>query len=205
MTRAKGSRNRDYELRKLELAQKLRARLAGAERPSYAELAAAACVTVPTLKHYFGDRDAVIRDVLAVHAPFGREHLERLAKPKGRFAQSVQAAADYIAEGLANTVVAELHAIGLSEGIGNDHVGPAYITEILEPAILALEALFQHHIQAGDMVKADTRVAALALISPLIVAHLHQKALGGNRSRPLDLKKYLKAHVAGFVRAYQAK
>jgi AcrR family transcriptional regulator len=207
MTRPKGTRNRGYQERRLELVGLLRARLAraGGGPPNLGELAAAAGVSVPTLRHYFGDRDGLVRAVLEDHAPLGEPHLARLRTPSGPFAQSITDAAAYIATGLAVPVVAELHAVGLGEGLGHGTVGPAYVSSILEPLVAAVETRLAAHAAAGEMRDADRRTAALGLIAPLVLAHLHQRPLGGAGVRPLDLEAHRAEHVAAFVRAYRTE
>jgi hypothetical protein len=48
----------------------------------------------------------------------------------------------------------------------------------------------------------DTRHAALALLSPVILALLHQAELGGAKDHPLDVDRFLSDHAAAFARAY---
>ena len=188
----------------MTLAERLRARLAdgASPRPSFRELAAAAGVSVATLRHYFGDRDQLVREMMAVHAPGAAPHLAFLREPAQTLEASVAAAAGYIALGLRHKVVADLHAVGLSEGLGRPAIGATYLTEILEPMIEAVEARLFAHIARGEMRSGDPRMAALGLISPILVAHLHQRALGGCDTRPLDLDAFLEAHAQAFVRAY---
>ncbi|WP_167858764.1 TetR/AcrR family transcriptional regulator [Methylobacterium nonmethylotrophicum] len=205
MTRPRGARNRAYEEQRLALAGRLRERLGNAQgaQPSLGELAKAAGVSVATLRHYFGDRDGIVSAVLALHAAQGAEHLEVLRRPSGDFATSVRDAADYITLGLAQPAVAELHVLGLAEGLGHPRTGPAYLAEILEPVLQAVEERFQSHIAAGDMRPVDPRAAALSLVAPLLLARLHQGWLGGCSLRPLDTDPALAQHVEAFVRAYR--
>lgn len=206
MARSKGSRNAGFEAQRRALAERLRARLAdgASPRPSFRELAAAAGVGVATLRHYFGDRDQLLRDVMAVHAPAAAPHLAFLRQPSASFAESIAAASAYIALGLRQKVVAELHAVGLSEGLGRPQIGAAYLREILEPLVEAVEARLSAHMARGEMRPADARAAALGLVSPVVLAHLHQLALGGCDTRPLDLEAFVRTHSEAFVRAYGA-
>jgi AcrR family transcriptional regulator len=189
------------------LAERLRVRLAdgAAPRPSFRELAAAAGVGVSTLRHYFGDREQLVRDVLEIHGPGAARHLAFLREPQAPFGASILAACAYVAVGLRQPVVAELHTLGLAEGLGRPAMGATYLTAILEPMIEALEARLAAHVARGDMRPTDARAAALSLISPVVLAHLHQAALGGSQTRPLRLDEFLQDHCAGFVRAYEAR
>lgn len=204
MARTQGARDKDYDDRRLALAAALRMRLAdrSGPPPSYAELAKAAGVSLATLRHYFGSRDEAVATVLRLHGALGEPHLAVLRAPLPDFAASITAAAAQIAEGLSEPLVAQLHAVGLSEGLAHGSIGPAYLTDILEPTIEALEARLNGHVEAGQMRRADLRAAALMLISPLVLARLHQGWLGGSATRPLSELDHRAALVDAFVRAY---
>ena len=66
MSRTSGSRNRDYDTKRQELLKRIGVRLTDLSqgRPSFRELAAAAGISVPTLRHYFKDRDGVLEAFL---------------------------------------------------------------------------------------------------------------------------------------------
>jgi AcrR family transcriptional regulator len=206
MARPQGARDRDYDARRLALAAALRVRLAerSGPPPSYAELAKAAGVSLATLRHYFGTRDEAVATVLRLHGMLGEPHLAILRAPLADFAASIAAAASQIAQGLAEPLVAQLHAVGLAEGLSHAAIGPAYLIDVLEPTIEALEARLRGHVDAGQMRPTDLRAAALMLISPLILARLHQGWLGGAVTRPLSEPDHRAALVEAFVRAHAA-
>jgi hypothetical protein len=54
------------------------------------------------------------------------------------------------------------------------------------------------------MVKGDMRVAALALVAPIVLGALHQSKLGGSETRPLDIDAFANQHADAFIRAWQA-
>ena len=83
-------------------------------------------------------------------------------------------------------------------------LGPAYINEILEPTLKAVEARLARHRAEGELRSCDLRHAALALIAPPLLALLHQGELFGSLCRPLDINAFLKDHLDGFLRAYSA-
>jgi len=205
MTRPRGSRNAGFEARRAELLGRLHARLGdrGGGPASLRDLAAAAGVTIPTLRHYFGRRDDVVAAVLAASAEEGRPYVEAASRPSGPFARSIRDLLAFAAEGhRAGTGV--LHAIGLAEGLKHERLGPRYVTAILEPSLQAVEARLRAHMEAGEMREADPRHAAIALLAPAILAQLHQDELGGAACRPLDLDAFLDDHAAAFVRAHAA-
>jgi hypothetical protein len=75
---------------------------------------------------------------------------------------------------------------------------------VLEPTLQALEHRLKNYVAQGVVVDCDTRHAALMLLSPLLLALLHQHDLGGTRCRPLAIPALIDEHVRVFVRAYRA-
>jgi AcrR family transcriptional regulator len=203
VSRTRGARNADHSERRAALIVRLRARLANRAvgQASLRELAASAGVSVPTLTHYFGTREDIVAAVMADSRKEGQVHLDAAAMPKGGFAASVRQLLSYAAAGhLAG--VSQLHVIGLTEGIGHERLGSSYVEAILEPTLQAVEARLAAHIATGEMRDVDTRHAALALLSPLLLAQLHQGELNGSSCRPLALGRFIADHAEGFVRAY---
>ncbi len=209
MGRVAGARNAQFEDRRNALIAKARDRLAlqAAEPPSFREIALACGVSVATLRHYFGTREGLIKLIFAQSLSTGRRHLSNT-----RVAAS-PAAADFesgmveflqrVVVGWTQGQVGALHRIGLSEGLHNPATALAYLTDILEPTLQALEVRFKADIERSVMVEADTRHAALMLLSPLILALLHQHDLGGTRCRPLPIPALIAEHVKVFARAYR--
>ncbi|MDP3505037.1 MAG: TetR/AcrR family transcriptional regulator C-terminal domain-containing protein [Myxococcales bacterium] len=111
----------------------------------------------------------------------------------------------YILSGLTDSGLAELHVLGLRSGLKHPALGPAYLTEVLEPSLVALETRLQRHAARGELRGENTRVAALQLVSPVLLAVLHQRELGGTTCRPLDLPAFLEPHVDAFLRAWSAR
>ncbi|NJO12111.1 MAG: hypothetical protein HC872_00060 [Gammaproteobacteria bacterium] len=99
--------------------------------------------------------------------------------------------------------VGAVHAVGLTEGLKSDKAGLSYLLDVLEPTLQALEARLQVHIDRGEMRAADTRHAALWLLSPVLLALLHQHELGGTRCRPLDVEALLQEHALVFASVYR--
>jgi len=175
---------------------------AGAQA-SFRELAAAAKVSVPTLRHYFPTREglleALLGEAMRSALPFLHEIASGPLHPT--LEESVAWFLGFQAEGLARGVEA-IHALSLSQGLNEPTVGTAYVRYVLEPSLQALEARLARHIARGDMRSADLRCAALMLVGPTLLARLHQGPLGGARCRALD-ERQLRAEVtSAFVRGF---
>ena len=92
--------------------------------------------------------------------------------------------------------------MGLIESLSAPDVGPTFLDTMLDPFVVALAERLQTHIARREMRDVDTRLAAMAIISPILVAALHQKHLGGEACRPLDPDAHARQIARMFVAAY---
>jgi AcrR family transcriptional regulator len=203
MARPKGTPSALHEERRAALLAAIRERLVQQNQPpaSLRELAAAAGVTVPTLRHYFGKRDDLVAALLADLGRQGEAHVARVAVADLPFRESIADYVAYVRLGF-RFGLSEIHTLGLREGLRQDRLGPAYLNAILEPTIQSLETKLNMHQAKGDMRPCDVRVAALQLLSPLVLAFLHQNELCGDRVRPLDIDSFCTDHIDNFVRGF---
>ncbi len=203
--RPKGSKNQDHAAKRSQILAKLWPRLttAGAMHASLRDLASAAGIGLATLKHYFGKREDVIAAALAYQQEEGAEPLKILATPSGPFAQSVRDALEHVQAGFDHGDVGGILAVGFVEGLRHPTLGPAFVACGLEPMIQAATARLQVHQKRGEMRgDVDARVGAIALVSPLILALMHQQELDGAKDYPLAVDSLIEQHAATFVRAY---
>jgi AcrR family transcriptional regulator len=172
---------------------------------SFNGLAAEVGASVPTLKHYFGDYEGVVVAALDQARADGEVHLAAQRDPGPlRLAESVAAYCAAVEAGWALGVGA-LFTSGLSLGLGHAALGPATVDHLLEPTLRSLEARLMVHAGRGELrAGVDVRAAALALLAPLLLALLHQQALGGAQCRPLDLSAFGEAHRAGWLAGWGA-
>lgn len=210
MPRAKGVKNADYETKRRELLDRMLPRFAclDQERPSLRQLAAAADVTAPTLQHYFGDRTGVVGALLEEYRRRGEARLGRASQANGDFADSMRDFAHALVLGMQATSAVRLGdvmAASLCEGLGDPHVSPLALTYIIDPAVDALVTRLEQHAARGEMIQADLRAAALMLLSPLLLAVLHQDQMKGRDSRRIELHGLADEVSAAFVRAYGAR
>lgn len=205
MGRAKGSRNQNFDETRGELAGNLARALLDerGELASLAAMAAAVGVTVPTLKHYFGDHDGVVTAALAAAEVAGKPHLEALGHPgRRKLDSSMREVVESLLAGWPLGVGA-LFAAALAHGLVYERRGRATVNHVLEPTIQALEQRLGVHRERGELARTlDLRTLALTFLSPLLVALLHQRELGGESCRPLEISTFARAHVAGWLRAW---
>lgn len=210
MPRAKGVKNADYEVKRRELLDRMLPRFAclDRERPSLRQLAAAAEVTAPTLQHYFGDRTGVIAALLEEYRRRGEARLGQASQASGDFAASMRDFAQALVLGMQATAavrLGDLMAASLCEGLGDPQVSPLALTYVIDPAVDALVCRLEQHAARGEMIKADLRAAALMLLSPLLLAVLHQDQLKGRERRRIELRGLADEVASAFVRAYAAQ
>lgn len=209
MPRAKGVKNADYETKRRELLDRMLPRFArlDLERPSLRQLAAAAEVTAPTLQHYFGDRTGVVAALLEEYRRRGDARLAMVSRANGDFAGSIREFAHGFVFGMqARSAVrlGDVMAASLCEGLADPQVSPHALAYVVDPAVDALVARLQEHVDRGDMIATDLRAAALMLLSPLLVAVLHQDQMNGRQSRCIELAELAEQVSTAFVRAYDA-
>lgn len=209
MPRTKGVRNPDYESKRAELLDRMLPRFVrrDLERPSMRQLAAAANVTVPTLEHYFGRRIDVVTALLDEYRKRGEARLRMVASAEGDFESSMQAFAHGLVFGMqagGAVRLGDVIAVSLAEGLADPRLGAPALNSIIDPAIDALRERLDHHVANGEMIATNTRAAALMMISPLLMAVLHQDQLGGCNTNPLPLQWLAKEVSASFVRSYKA-
>ncbi|HET7217975.1 MAG TPA: TetR/AcrR family transcriptional regulator [Vicinamibacterales bacterium] len=206
MSRTSGSRNRNYDSKRLGLLKRLGPRLAdlSQSRPSFREMAGAAGVSVPTLRHYFADRDGVVQAYLAWQGNESARYRPLVSSSDEPFAQSIRRLLHGSSFGLKDMDRIRTHVVGLTEGLHNERVGPSYLQATLEPLLASVEQRLALHLARGEMRAVDLRHAAVSLVAPLLLAILHQRELGGTRVRSLEMERFIDDHADGFVRAYAA-
>jgi len=203
--RPKGARDADYAVKRSALLRKLSARLIQLDdtRPSLRQLAIAAGVTVPTLRHYFGDREDLVEAVLEEIAVHGERYLERGSEPYGELDQSIRAFLRTFAECLVDgPKLGDKIAIAFLEGFYSRRLGPMALNYVIEPPLQAMEKRLAAHQARGELGDVDLRCAALMLISPLVVACMHQQQMFGEEVRPLDFAPLIDSAASSFMKAY---
>jgi AcrR family transcriptional regulator len=210
LARTKGARNADYEAKRRELLGRLLPRFVDRAqgRPSFRQFAAAAGVTMPTLRHYFGDRADVVAAVLEEYRRLGDRRLELVSTAAADFETSIHDFARDLVRGMqapgGPVRLGDVFSASLSEGLADRAISLLALRYVVDPAVDALKRRLEAHVERGEMREGDLHAAALTLIAPILLAVLHQDQLGGACVRPVVLDD-LAANVAdAFVRAYRA-
>ncbi len=205
MARPKGSRNADHDAQRAALLDAVLPRLLSPEggHASLRELSQLAGVSLSTLQHYFATREALIDAALDRAQSLGRPYMAYGAAYDGGSAAATLAwFLRFVVAGWRTFGVGRIHAFGLRSGLDDATVGASYVSQILEPTLATAERQLERLDARGELVVPDRRVAALGLMAPLVLALLHQDALGGAAIRPLDVDGFIDAHVDAFVRAW---
>jgi len=209
MGRPQGTRNQDYENTRRGLAVKAReAVMKRGALASLNDLAREADVSIPTLKHYFGDRSGVVAAALRTLKVDAARYVDALADPGPLCLKAGLAkVAEELSAAWVHAGVGQVFTAGLAAGLFDAQAGPGYLDGVLEPTVLAIEARLRVHARRGEArLDADdelaVRTASLAFVSPLLVALIHQHGLSGNRCRPLPMERFLALHVDRFADAY---
>ncbi len=210
MARPKGARDADYQQKRAQLLERMIPTIMQRElaRPSLRQLAEAAGVTVSTLRHYFGSRAELVSGALELMRAEADGRLQTVSQPVGDFETSVR---DYV-QSLLRAIDAprrvplgDLFAVSLAEGLLDPRIGPSTLGFILDPTLDALAARLQAHLDRGEMRPCDVRAASLMLVSPLLLAILHQNHMGGSDCRPLNLNQTTDEICTAFVAAYSTQ
>jgi AcrR family transcriptional regulator len=205
MSRPSGVRNADYEQARTGLLDALTPALTapGGLGLSFRAMADAAGVGPATLRHYFTDREGVLEAVLQRWRAQGAPYLlEGASADRGDTAEASLAwFLGYLRLGWERGV-GRAHAFGLSAGMGDARLGPAYVSELLEPTLVSAEARLARLVAEGKLSPCDLRFAALELLSPVVLVLLHQGPLRGDQCRPLDVDRFLDEHLRRFLRAH---
>lgn len=204
MARKTGDRNRDFDKKREQILDALQGRLLSEDAPRITlhEMAAVAGCSLSSLRHHFGSRPNVYAALLVRYGGIGKRYHDKVREPVEQpLHESLAEFLRLLLIGLRHGVL-DIHTVGLAVGMRDQVVGPAYLNEILEPMLQAVEGRLAHHQQRGELRAANLRIAALSLVSPLLLAALHQHGLCGDTVRPLSLDDLAAELLQTFLRAY---
>lgn len=194
MPRPAGVRNRNFAEKRAALVNTLTdfALNSDLRRPSLRQFAIAADASEPTLRHYFSDRQGVVIAILECIGQRGAAIWTAIATPAADPATALTEYYRVSEAGMRHGGFIRAHGFGIIEGVADPAVGQAYLANVLEPALQAVEKRFAR-THGGPQTAADLRATALAVLSPMLVMCLHQDLLGGSEARQIDMGKTLTA------------
>jgi len=189
MARPQGVKNPDYEQKRAKLLKDLTDHALSSDltRASLRQFALAASVSEPTLRHYFSDRTGVVKAVMGEIARRAKPFIEIAAQPDASYEATLDGYAQMALAGLRHGGFARAHAFGLIEGLGDPEIGGAYLTELLEPSLRAIERRIAPFVDPHHEDPKRLQMAALCLLSPMLIAAIHQRQLGGGDVRKIDM------------------
>lgn len=169
--------------------------------PALAGIAEIAGVSVATLVHYFQSRQGVCAAVLRRFGETGRRfYLPKTREPAGPAPDSIRDVCSYVADAMAGPVHS-IHEFGFVEGLHDSTLAREYLVEVLDATLDAVAARIAEHARRGEFQVADPRLDAVQLVGPVVLAGLHQNALGGAALCTVDLHRL----AAESADAYLAK
>jgi AcrR family transcriptional regulator len=190
MPRPSGARNHDFEVKRAALLDTLTdfALNSGVQRPSLRQFAMAAKQSEPTLRHYFGDRQGLVIEIIKKIAANSEQVWALVRRPAKDVTSAVSEYIKLTEFSFREGMFARSHAFALVEGLADRVVGKVYLEFMLEPSLTA----FSDKLAAtpgGPSDPAQLRAATLAATGPLFVLALHQNLLNGRETLPMDTSK----------------
>lgn len=188
MARPAGARNQDFDEKRAALLDKLTefALNASLTRPSLRQFAIAAGQSEPTLRHYFGDRQGLVIDIIHNISKRSQPIWEAVSAPSSDPGTALSEYIDFAEKGMREGRFTRAHAFGLIEGFADEAVGKVYLAEMLEPSLAA----FSYKLRASGAKSHDEatlRAASLVATAPLLVFGVHQELLDGKSTMPFDI------------------
>lgn len=190
MPRPAGVRNHDFDEKRAALLNTLTdfALKAALDRPSLRQFAIAAHQSEPTLRHYFGDRQGLVIEIIGNLSERAKVTWDMAAMPASGPAAAVTDYLTFAEAGMKQGIFTRVHAFGLIEAFADDVVGKYYLKTMLEPSLKAFsDKLRKTPGAARD--EDELRAAALAATAPLFVLGVHQELLGGKNDIPINMSK----------------
>jgi AcrR family transcriptional regulator len=204
MPRPSGRRNLDFDAKRTALARRAReAMLKRGTGASLREIAEASETSLTNLRHYFGDRDGLFAAALEVASAEGNPWQELTMRLEGDDAGDVlRRYFELLVVGWRQFGVGRLFEMSIAEGLGSATRGPSTVNHVLEPTLGAVEVLLSRLVERGALPPLEPRAATLSLVSPVLVALLHQDGLFGSGCRELDVPAFVQVHVDAWLKGY---
>lgn len=196
MPRPAGARNHDFDQKRASLLDTLTdyALSVSTQRPSLRQFAIAAGQSEPTLRHYFGDRQGLVIEIIENIRQRAIPIWAVAATPAADPVAAIQEFMEFSKVGMTDRGYTQAHTFGLMEGFSDPVVGRAYLEKMLDPALESISDKFRD-TPGGPAGPRELRAAALLAMGPMFLLVAHQDLLGGQEYAPIDTAKtmdYLK-------------
>ena len=190
MPRPAGARNHDFDDKRAALLDTLTdyALSAALTRPSLRQFAIAAHQSEPTLRHYFGDRQGLVIEIIGNLNKRAQVTWEMAARPAANPAEAVKDYLSFSKAGMEKGIFNKFHAFALIEAFADDTVGKVYLEQIMEPSLKAFSDKLRS-TPGATRDEAELRAATLLASAPLLLLGMHQDLLGGKHDAPIDMDK----------------
>jgi len=168
-------------------------------RRSLRQFAIAAEQSEPTLRHYFGDRQGLVIEIIGNLSKRAQVTWEMDAKPAANPAEAVNDYLTFAQAGMEQGIFNRFHAFSLIEAFADNKVGKVYLEKIMEPSLKAFSDKLRS-TPGATRDEAELRAATLLASAPLLVLGMHQDLLGGKHDAPIDVNK-----TFGFMKDWLSK
>ncbi|MBK8198398.1 MAG: TetR/AcrR family transcriptional regulator [Acidobacteria bacterium] len=188
MPRRAGARNQDFGEKRADLLDALTdyAIAASLTRPSLRQFAMAAGQSEPTLRHYFGDRQGLVIEIIENISVRTADTWQELRVPAESLQFAIRDFLDASESGLNDGLFIRAHAFGIIEGFADPVVGRVYLHKMLEPSLSNLQIKLRSS-PGGQRDEIELRAASLLATAPLYVISAHQYLLGGKEDLPIEV------------------
>ena len=190
MGRAPGVRNEHYAEKRQELLDASTDYVLREDvmMPSIRQIAIAAGVSDPTVKHYFGDRTALVRDVLANVGARSEPLREEIRKGKPTIREAIEDYLQLMATVPQNSMFVRANLFALRESLIEPSIFKSYVDLIVEPNIAALAERLLNS-SGGPRNFANARAAAGLITSNLAKISLRHIMLGDSDQVPMAIEE----------------
>jgi len=198
MGRKPGSRNKSFEETRASLLDAITSHLisASGDPATLKELSSIAGVSPPTIRHYFGDLEGVYKAAFEHALERGEPYIREQEAAQAQSAHhALWAFLEVMIQGW--SMLGPVLASMLRLGLRHPERGPMFLENMLEPSLQTCERLIEELVEAGELVETDitARALALTIVSPVLLALLHQHELGGEQCRALDVSAFASTHL----------
>lgn len=200
MSRPSGVRNQDFAQKRQALLDKMEVFILekGNESPSFRQLAIAAEISEPTLRHYFTDRSGVMVALIENFRDKSAFMRDATRQASDGIADSLEGYHQLVRRFRQDATFVQAQAFMIRESMADAAARRAYLEHIVEPSIDALADRLVR-TKGGPANYQTARTAGMMLMSSSIFMILHQELLDAKEHAPVDEDWYFE-HIRNWMR-----